>query len=332
MRPGKVPPELLQRLVYPYLGRRPDVLVHASWGQDCAVLDFGEWVCVVTTDPITGASRHLGRLAVHVACNDLAATGAEPVGLLLDVLLREGSTEEDLRELMEEAGAAAAEIGIEIVGGHTEVTPGIDRTLVVMTALGKAPRDGFVTTAGARPGDTLVITKAAGLEGTAILATDFASYFSERLGDDLVRRAQAFLQEISVLPEGRVAVRSGAVAMHDATEGGIVGAALEMAHASGVGLELWADRIPVREETRRICELVGIDPLGLISSGSLLIATPDPARTVGALARAGIPAEAVGRFMSDGRVQIRDGKRTELAPFARDELWRALELLEEVRE
>ncbi|MDR7417009.1 MAG: AIR synthase family protein [Armatimonadota bacterium] len=332
MRPGKVPPELLQRLVYPYLGRRPDVLVHASWGQDCAVLDFGEWVCVVTTDPITGASRHLGRLAVHVACNDLAATGAEPVGLLLDVLLREGSTEEDLRELMEEAGSTAAEIGVEIVGGHTEVTPGIARTLVVMTALGKAPRDGYVTTGGARPGDTLLVTKAAGLEGTAILATDFAPYFSERLGEDLVRRAQAFLQEISVLPEGRVAVRAGAVAMHDATEGGIVGAALEMAHASGVGLELWVDRVPVREETRRICEVVGIDPLGLVSSGSLLIATPDPARTAGALAQAGIPAEAVGRFVPRGRIQVRDGKRTELVPFARDELWRALELLEEVRE
>ncbi|MDR5709527.1 MAG: AIR synthase family protein [Armatimonadota bacterium] len=331
MRPGKVPPELLQRLVYPYLGRRRDVLVHAGWGQDCAVLDFGEWVCVVTTDPITGATRHLGQLAVHVACNDLAATGAEPVGLLLDVLLREGSTEEDLRQLMEEAGKAVAEIGVEIVGGHTEVTPGIDRTLVVMTGIGKAPRNGYVTTSGARPGDTLLITKAAGLEGTAILATDFATYFARHLGQDLVHRAQAFLEEISVLPEGRVAVRAGAVAMHDATEGGIVGAALEMAHASGVGLELWVDRIPVREETRRICDLLGIDPLGLVSSGSLLIATQDPDRTLEALAQAGIPAAAVGLFRSGGLTQVRDGKRQELVPFARDELWRALEILEEVK-
>ncbi len=329
MRPGKVAPELLQRLVYPYLGRRPDVLVHASWGQDCAVLDFGEWVCVVTTDPITGAVRHLGRLAVHVACNDLAATGAEPVGLLLDILLREGSTEEDLRQLMEEAGRTAAEVGVEIVGGHTEVTPGIDRTLVVMTAVGKAPKNGYVTASGARPGDSLVVTKAAGIEGTAILATDFAAYFTEHLGEDLVARAQAFFREISVLPEGRVAVRAGAVAMHDATEGGIVGAALEMAQASGVGIELWVDRIPVREETRRICDLVGIDPLGLVSSGSLLIATPDPDSVLRALAHAGIPAAVVGRFQSAGHTQVRDGKRQALVPFARDELWRALEILEE---
>ncbi len=329
MRPGKVPPELLQRLVYPYLGRHPDVLVHASWGQDCAVLDFGEWVCVVTTDPITGAVRHLGRLAVHVACNDLAATGAQPVGLLLDILLPEGSTEEDLRQLMEEAGKTAAEIGIEIVGGHTEVTPGIDRTLVVMTAVGKAPKNGYVTSSGARPGDSLVVTKAAGIEGTAILATDFAAYFTERLGEDLVARAQAFFREISVLPEGRVAVRAGAVAMHDATEGGIVGAALEMAQASEVGIELWVDRIPVREETRRICDLVGIDPLGLVSSGSLLIATQDPDSILQALADAEIPAAVVGRFQHSGYTQIRDGKRQALVPFARDELWRALEILEE---
>ena len=242
MRPGKVGPELLERVVYPHLGRRPDVLVHASWGQDCAVLDFGDWACVVTTDPITGATRHLGRLAVHVATNDLAATGAEPVALLLDVFLHEGATEEELHCLMEEAGRAASEVGVEIVGGHTEVTPGIDRTIVAMTAIGKARKDAYVTTADAKPGDTLLLTKAAGLEGTAILASEFAPFFIERLGEDLVRRAQAFLDEISVLPEGRTAVGAGAVAMHDATEGGIVGATLEMAHASRVGVELWVDR------------------------------------------------------------------------------------------
>jgi hydrogenase expression/formation protein HypE len=331
MRPGKVGPELLEQFVYPHLGRRPDVLVHASWGQDCAVLDFGEWVCVVTTDPITGATRHLGRLAVHVATNDLAATGAEPVALLLDVFLQEGATEEDLRCLMEEAGRTASEVGVEIVGGHTEVTPGIDRTIVAMTAIGKARKDAYVTTAGARPGDALLLTKAAGLEGTAILASDFASFFIERLGEDVVRRAQAFLDEISVLPEGRIAVRAGAVAMHDATEGGVVGAAFEMAHASGVGVELMVDQVPVRPETRAICDLLGIDPLGLTSSGAMLIATRTPDRTLGALREAGIPAAAVGRFVDSGAWQVVRGERVPLAPFPRDELWRALEILEEGR-
>lgn len=329
MRAGKVPPELLERLVYPHLGRRPDVLVRARVGEDCAVVDFGEWVCVLTTDPITGAGRNLGRIAVYVATNDLAATGAEPVALLVDVLLREGADEQELSELMEELGRTAAEVGAEVVGGHTEVTAGLDRTLVVMTAVGRARKDAFVTSAGARPGDVLLLTKAAGLEGTAILASDFEEYFRKRLGPEVVRRAQRFLDEISVLAEGRVAVGAGARAMHDATEGGVVGAALEMAHASGVGVELYVDRVPVRPETEAICGVVGLDPLGLVSSGALLVATPEPERTLTALHGAGIAATEVGRFTEWGRWRVAGCSREPLEAYPRDELWRALELLSE---
>ncbi len=328
MRVGKVPPDLLERLVYPHLGRRPDVLVRARVGEDCAVVDFGEWVCVLTTDPITGASRHLGRLAVYVATNDLAATGAEPVALLMDVLLREGAEEEELRRLMEEAGRTAAELGVEIAGGHTEVTAGLQRTLVVTTAVGKARHGEFVTSGGARPGDALVVTKAAGLEGTAILASDFEPYFTRHLGPELVRRAQAFLDEVSVVREGRVAVRAGARAMHDATEGGVLAAAVEMACASGVGVEVYADRVPVRAETEAICGHVGVDPLGLVSSGTLLVATPDPDRTVAALEEAGVPAAVVGRFVEDGCWRVSGCRREPLRPYPTDELWRALERLE----
>jgi len=327
MRVGKVPPELLERLVYPHLGHRPEVLVRARVGEDCAVLDFGEWVCVLTTDPITGAARNLGRIAVYVATNDLAATGAEPLALLMDVLLREGAGEEELQQLMEQAGRTAAELGVEIAGGHTEVTAGLDRTLVVTTAVGRARRGEFVTSSGARPGDALVVTKAAGLEGTAILASDFEDYFSRRLGSEVVRRAQSFLDEISVLREGRVAVRAGAHAMHDVTEGGVLAAALEMAQASGVGVELYAERVPVRPETEAICGHVQVDPLGLVSSGALLIATPDPERTVTALEEAGVSAAVVGRFVEDGCWRVAGCRREPLEAYPVDELWRALERL-----
>lgn len=328
MRTGKVPPEVLERLVYPHLGRRPDVLVRARVGEDCAVVDFGPWACVLTTDPITGAGRHLGRIAVYVATNDLAATGAEPVALLMDVLLREGAREDELRELMEDAGRTAAELGVEIVGGHTEVTAGLERTLVVTTAVGRARKGEFVTSSGARPGDSLLVTKAAGLEGTAILASDFEEYLARRVGPEVVRRAQGFLDEISVLCEGRVAVRSGARAMHDVTEGGILAAAVEMATASGIGVELYADRVPVRPETEAICAEVGVDPLGLVSSGALLVATPDPDRTLGALREAGVPAAVVGRFVEDGTWKVAGGSREPLRPYPVDELWRALERLQ----
>jgi hydrogenase maturation factor len=327
MRVGKVPPELLTSLVYPHLGHREDVLVHAKVGEDCAVIDFGDWVCVVTTDPITGAVRNLGRIAVYVACNDVAATGAEPVALLVNLLVRDGTSAAELRALMREMGETAAHVGVEIVGGHSEVTAGIDRTIVTMTAIGRAPKNGYVTSSDARPGDALVMTKAAGLEGTAILATDHADFFTERVGEETVQTAQRFLDEISVLPEGRLAIVAGATAMHDATEGGVITACLEMATASGIGVELFPGRVPVRPQTRAICEVVGIDPLGLISSGAMLIATAEPKRLLTALAEGGIEAAEVGRFTDTGAWRILDGSREPLRSHPRDELWRALEFL-----
>ncbi|MBI4280387.1 MAG: AIR synthase [Armatimonadetes bacterium] len=325
MKAGKVPIDLLQRIVYPHLGCRPDVLVHAKVGEDCAILDYGDYVCVATTDPITAAARHVGRLAVHVACNDLAATGAEPVALLLTVLQPVGAALEELEALMGEAGEAATGLGIEIAGGHTEVTPGLPHTLVVMTALGRARKGEYVSTSGARPGDALLLTKAAGIEGTAILASDMESFLAPRLGAEVVARGKDFVRMLSVVPEGRLAVRAGATAMHDAVEGGIVSAAWEMAEASGVGVELWVEEIPVLPETRAICEVFGADPLGLISSGALLIASGRPQETRAALEEAGIAAATIGHFADGPRVLRRGGRLEPLQPFPRDELWRILD-------
>jgi len=327
VKAGKVPVELLTTLVYPYLGRRPDILVHAKVGEDCAVIDFGEYVCVVTTDPITGATKRLGRLAVHVACNDLAATGAEPVALLLTLLLREGTTEEELQGIMREAGETAEEVGVEIAGGHTEVTPGIDRHLAIMTALGRARKGEYVTTSGANPGDVLILTKGAGIEGTAILASDFADYLRRSLPAEVLFRAQRFYELISVIPEGRIAVKAGASAMHDVVEGGVLSAVWEMAEASGTGVELWADAVPVYPETQAICQALGVDPLGLISSGALLIASRSPQKTLQALRNAGIPAQIIGRITDSSRVIVKGDRREELRPYPRDELWRVLEEL-----
>ena len=324
MNAGKVPADLLQRLVYPHLGRRSDVLVHAHVGEDCAVIDFGEWSAVLTTDPITGAGRHLGRYAVHVACNDLATTGAEPVALLLTLLLREGSTPEELEAVMREAGSAAAGLGVEIVGGHTEVTPGIDHTIAVVTALGRARKGALISTAGARPGNAVLLTKSAGVEGTAILATDLADQLRARLGDAVLARARAFLDRISVVPDGLAAARAGASAMHDVTEGGVLGGAWELAEAAGIGIEVHAGVIPIAPETQAICEVLGLDPLRLISSGAMLVATPDPGKMTAALREAGIPAAVVGTMTAHARVLVRDGRSGPLPAPERDELWRVL--------
>lgn len=331
MRVGKVPPASLRSLVYPYLGRREDVLVHAGIGEDCSVVAFGEQACVLTTDPITGAGRHRARLAVVVATNDLAATGAEPIGVLMTVLLHPGATEADLAGLMREAGEQASRLGIEILGGHTEVTPGIDRTILSLTALGRAPAGRVLHAGAARPGDALLATKAAAIEGTAILAADFADALRGLVGEAILARAARFFDDLSVMPEGRIAALSGARAMHDATEGGVVAAALEAAEASGVGVELWADAVPVRLETQVIADAAGVDPLRLISSGMMLIAAPDPERTAAALRDAGIPVAQIGRFTAGDRTLARGGAVEPLVAPERDALWDAIEALSPAR-
>jgi hydrogenase maturation factor len=321
---GKVPADLLQRLVYPHLGRRSDVLIHAHLGEDCAAIDFGEWTAVLTTDPITGAGRHLGRYAVHVACNDLATTGAEPVALLLTLLLREGSAPGDLEAIMREAGSAAAGLGVEIVGGHTEVTPGIDHSIAIVTAFGRARKGRLISAAGARPGDAVLLTKTAGVEGTAILAMDLGDDLRTRVDGEMIERARAFLDRISVVPEGMAAARAGASAMHDVTEGGVLGGAWELAEASGIGIELDAEAIPIAPETRAICGILGLDPLRLISSGAMLIAAPDPGATSAALAGVRIPVAVIGAMTAGSRLLHRGGGVEPLLPPERDELWRAL--------
>lgn len=326
MQTGKLSPDDLSRIVFPYLGhRRPDVLLRAGIGEDSAIIDFGDWVCVLSTDPITGATANAGWLAVHVSCNDVASNGAEPVGVLVTLLLAEDSQENDLRGLMAQVNQAASELEIEVLGGHTEVTPGLPHTIISSTAVGKAPKDRYVTSTGARPGDYLVLTKSAGLEGTSILATDFADRLRGQMSDEALARAQGFGREISVVREGVAAPGLGATAMHDATEGGVLGAIHEMVTSGGLGVEVWADAVPVREETREICRIFGVDPLKLISSGAMLIACPDGAKMVSGLTRLGVQAGVIGRIADNGRWVLSKGSRRELEPSYRDELWRILE-------
>ena len=324
---GKVAPDALRALVYSHLGaRRPDVLVHAEFGEDCAAIEFGAEAAVVTTDPITGAGADLGWYAVHVATNDLAAAGAEPVAVFLTLLLAPAHAGEDLGRVMRDASAAAAELGIEIAGGHTEVTAGIDRTIAVITAIGRAPRDRLLRSGGARAGDVLLLTKGAGIEGTAILASALEQRLAPMVGKDVIARAQAYRSMISVLPEARAAAASGeARAMHDVTEGGVLGAAFEMAAASRVGIHVHADRVPVLPETAAICGCLGIDPLGLIGSGALLVATPHGQRATAAVAQAGVLAAEIAQFIPSERLVTRDGRTAPLEPPAGDELWRALQ-------
>lgn len=325
MKPGKLPPAILSGKVLSHLGSmRSEVLVHASFGEDATAIDFGDWVCVLSTDPITAATADAAWLAVHVSCNDVAAMGAEPIGVLLTFIIPERYSEDSIESLMKDASRAAGELRIEILGGHTEITPGISEPICTTTAVGKARKDELVTSCGAKPGQAIIMTKKAAIEGTAILARDYGWILSP-LDSGVLERARRFFDYVSVVPEGLIAARTGASAMHDVTEGGVLAALFELAEASGVGMEIDAERIPIAPETQAICHLLGIDPLKLISSGSLLIATQDDQRLLDQLSRNGIEATVIGKTIESGRYLKYRDRVFELTYPESDELWRIIE-------
>ncbi len=326
MKPGKVTPEIMEKYIFPYLGsRRPEVLVPSKIGEDCSVIDFGEYVCIISTDPITGAGKDVGRLAVHISCNDLAANGAEPIGIMVTIMFPEGTTETLIKEVMEQIHEAALEINIEVLGGHTEITNAVSRTIISATSIGMALKDGYVTSSGAKSGDDVILTKKAGLEGTAIIASDFEDRLIGKMSAEEIERAKSFIELISVVAEGKIGAKYGATAMHDVTEGGVLGAAYEIALASNVGITLWEDKIPFYDETLKICKIMGLNPLGLISSGSMLMTAPDGEKIIEALRSEGIEAAIIGKITDKGfNIIDKNGNISPFTPLERDELWKIL--------
>ncbi|NLZ52898.1 MAG: AIR synthase [Thermoanaerobacteraceae bacterium] len=323
---GKVPPDVLKSSVYPYMGKlRKEVLVHSGLGEDSSIIDFGDKVAVLSTDPITGADIHSSHLAVYVSCNDIAACGAEPIGILVTLLLPVGSDECILKELMEGVHEAASKIGIEVLGGHSEITSAVVKPIISATAIGLADKDNFVTSSRAKPGDDIIVTKFLGLEGSAILASDFEGFLTGKVSDKTIINAQGFIDKISVIEEGILAAKVGVSAMHDITEGGLLGACFEVAEASGVGIEIYQDLLPILPETKEICRAFGINPLGLISSGSMLICTPKGDEVVQALKARKIPATIIGKVTSHGKFMVGSSGKRPIIPFERDELIRAIE-------
>jgi len=324
MEVGKIPPDLLERIVFNRTGApRSEIRVRPGIGEDAAVIDLGNELLIATSDPITGARERAGWLAVKVALNDIGASGGEPLCILVTLLLAEGSTQEDLKAIMDDIHEACLEENVAVAGGHSEVTPGIPETLIVVTALGKASGRRFLTSRGAAPGEDIVVTKWAGMEGTSILVRDFLSVFSKVLEEQEVKEALDLLKMVSVTRDGRVAASVGASAAHDATEGGVLGAIYEICCASSVGASVWADEIPVLPVTLKVSEFAGIDPLKLVSSGCLVVTGADGNRISEGFAQMGINAKVVGKITSGKTELIRKGKRLPLEAPASDELWRA---------
>lgn len=324
MKTGKVPENVLKRAVFKQLRtKRPEVILGAGIGEDCAALKLApDETLVMSTDPITGTISDIGTLAIQITLNDLASSGAEPFGVMLTVLLPERAKESQLKQIMEQIGAACAGANIQVMGGHTEVTAAVNQPLISVCGVGKTKDNAVITTGGAKPGMDLLVTKWIGIEGTSILAKDREIELSTRFSSSFLTTAQNFDTYISVLPEAKIAAKFGVAAMHDVTEGGIFGALWEMAEASGTGLFIDLKKIPIRQETIEICEYFDMNPYKLISSGCMLMASSDGTGLLHELTKAKIPAAIIGKATADNdRILLNGEDRRFLEPPDTDELY-----------
>ncbi len=327
MKIGKISNELLQTAIFDKMVyERPEVIVRPNVGEDCSVLEFGqEENIVLSTDPITGATAHIGKLAVHISCNDVSTSGAEPVGILVTILLPPGSTEEEFITIMEDITSSARESNIEIIGGHTEITDAVTRPVVSTTVIGKVKKDDMLATKGALVGQDIILTKWAGLEGTAILANEYEEALTHRLGKDIVLAGQKLGDYLSVVPESLVARKCDITSMHDATEGGVLGALWEVAECASVGITIDMDKIPVKEETQKICDVFEISPYHLISSGCMIMTTFEGEKCLKELEKLNIPATVIGQITKEGKHMITAGVTEEIKPPESDDLYKAFE-------
>ena len=334
MKAGKLPPDLLARLLN-RLPSDPRVLLGPGVGHDAAAIDLGDGrVLVAKADPVTFATDQIGRYVVHVNANDVACLGARPTFFLATVLLPERASPELAEEIFEQIRATCAELEIVLAGGHTEVTLGLTRPLVAGAMLGEATRDKLVRPDGARPGDHLLLTKGIAIEGTALLAREAPAALRARaVPGAAIEAAARLLVEpgISVVREAVAACASGGVhALHDPTEGGLATALLELAQAAHVQLRVRLDDLPVLEETRLVCAALGLNPLGLLASGALLIAVEagacDAVRD--AIHDARLPVACIGDVAPLEGDAIIDARNLDPLPrFERDELARFFETL-----
>ena len=336
LKAGKLPPELLSELLDSCAAGDPDprLLVGPKVGEDCAVLDLGGRLLLAKSDPVTFAAEHIGWYAVLVNANDIACSGGAPRWFLPTVMLPTDSSPDDARRIFADIAAACRQLGVVVIGGHTEVTVGIPRPIIAGTMLGEAAsRDRLMTTGGAQDGDSIIVTTGLAIEGTAILAREYPAELSAAgISDAVIARAAAYLTDpgISVVAAAQALCNAAAIhSLHDVTEGGVITALREVAAAANLGLVAEAESMPVLPESAAVCAALGIDPLGLLGSGALIATLPasETPRALRALDAIGVTGWEVGQMMeaSDGLWLIdRAGEHT-LPEFARDELARYLE-------
>ena len=333
MQAGKFPPELLERLLASADPADPRVVLGPRVGEDAAALDFGDRLLVAKSDPVTFATDRAGWYAVQVCANDVACTGATPRWFLATLLVPERFSPDDAAQLFDDVVAACRDLGVALIGGHSEATHGIDRPIVMGTMLGEVERDKLITTGGAQEGDSIVLTKGLAVEGTALLARDFPGDLRHAgVSEEVISKSATLLDSpgISVIADARILCTQNELhSLHDITEGGLITALHEVAAASGLGLAVEEGSVPILPTTEEVCHALGLNPLGLLASGALIATLPPPAvpKLLHALERNGIDAWEIGQVLppEEGRILFtRHGEELPLPVFDRDELARYL--------
>lgn len=324
---GKIDPDTLGKLISDYTHKEDRVLIGAGIGEDAAIIDMGSSYLVAKTDPITHVTSEIGHYAVNINANDIAAMGGKPMWFLATILMPAASSADELKCIFSQLSESCKELGISYCGGHTEVTHSVNNPVVIGHMLGEVGRDNLKPTSEARLGDDLIMTKSSAIEATAIIALEKEKELRGHLGNKLLARAKNYLYNpgISVVKEASVVSSIKEVhALHDPTEGGIATGIFEMATASDLGVEVHYDKIPISEETLKLCESYHVDPLGTFASGSLLIAvSPSVSEDViSRLSAVGIRAARIGVMMprEEGMRLIKNGENLPLPVYHQDEI------------
>jgi hydrogenase maturation factor len=334
MNKGKVAETVLKRSVFKqFQVKRKEVLIGPGIGEDCSVIKLEADECVVlSTDPITGSTSQIGELAVHITLNDLAASGASPIGLMVTLLLPVGFSEQNLKKLMFKITQLAKVYNVQIIGGHTEITDVVNQPVVSITGVGKIKDDKVMLSKKMQAGMDIVMTKWAGIEGTSIIAHEGQEQLTSYYKSALVEDAKSLKQYLSVVKDSEIAMKYQVYAMHDVTEGGIYGALWEIGAKANLGMLVDQSKIPVLQETIEICEFFDLNPYKLIGSGSLLIVTDQSSEMIKDLEEHNIKATVIGQLTKGSHRQIKfEDVMQSIEPAKTDELYKALDQCQEVK-
>lgn len=324
MRSGKIAESVLTRSVLRKIKtEREEVVCGAGIGVDCAVLSFNEGEeSVLSTNPVSAPADMVSVYGVYRALNNVAAAGAEPVGIMISAMLPEGLEEKELQDMMMQAEKICQQYCVQIAGGHTEVTGAVNQPILTVTGIGKRKKDD-ARARSVKPGQDVVVSKWLGLDGTVRIAREHREALLTRYPAKMIEEAAGFEQFFSVIPEAATARKSGVCGIHDVSQGGIFGALWEMANGAGVGLEIDLKKLPVRQETIEVCEFFDLNPYELSSAGCLLMTAEDGNGLVAALEKEGIPAVVVGKTTGgNDRVLYNEEERRFLEPPKTDALYK----------